>query len=255
MLTRRWWAWTAPFWFVAVLVGGLWGSFSIPSAYKQECYENKQTHQKDCARYHISLIALREVKESLSEWEPVFVGLGTLAIAAFTYTLWRSHDKLWKATRETIELTRQAFFATHRPKLIVRQLQVDPVLPGHTIKVRCSLINVGSTEATVTFITFQVVLWNGTHWEPPGIDPAVTPVNPRTIRSGQRISVLAESRFHVTNTQIAQIQQGPLVICAVGEITYTDALGVERRTGFRCNYDPSTDMFAASPNQDQEYQD
>jgi hypothetical protein len=46
-----------------------------------------------------------------------------------------------------------------------------------------------------------------------------------------------------------------LIVCAVGEFTYADDLGTERRTGFRRNYDPRADMFSASPNQDQEYQD
>jgi hypothetical protein len=251
---RRWWAWTAPFWLVAVLAGGLWGSFSIPAAYKQECYENKQTHQKDCALYHISLIALRDVREALSEWEPVFVGLGTLAIATFTYTLWRSTDRLWRATKDTIDVTRHDLRATHRPKLIVRQFEVDPVQPEQPIRVHCSLINVGSTEATVTFLSFQVVLWNGRYYEAPGFDRVVMPFR-RQVTRGELISVTAESAFRVTDAQINAIEQGGLIIRALGEFTYIDELETAHRTGFCRNYDVSAGMFTASTNPDQEYQD
>jgi len=51
------------------------------------------------------------------------------------------------------------------------------------------------------------------------------------------------------------VEQQKLIICAVGELIYGDLLGTQRRTGFRRNYDFSSDMFIASQNQDQEYQD
>jgi len=75
------------------------------------------------------------------------------------------------------------------------------------------------------------------------------------VRNGERISVTIMSRFNLTATQLTAIQQGTFIICGVGEFTYTDALGTERRTGFRRNYEVATDMFTASPNPDQEYQD
>jgi hypothetical protein len=50
------------------------------------------------------------------------------------------------------------------------------------------------------------------------------------------------------------IQQETFKICAVGEFTYTDASGTERRTGFRRNYEVTTGMFTASTNPDQEYE-
>ena len=33
------------------------------------------------------------------DWEPVFVGMGTIALAAFTWRLWLSTDLLWEHTR------------------------------------------------------------------------------------------------------------------------------------------------------------
>ena len=64
-----------------------------------------------------------------------------------------------------------------------------------------------------------------------------------------------QSRFDITPEQLEAVKQENLIICAVGELIYVDLLGTQRRTGFRRNYDFSTDMFIASQNQDQEYQD
>jgi hypothetical protein len=41
----------------------------------------------------------------------------------------------------------------------------------------------------------------------------------------------------------------------VGEFTYTDRLGTERRTAFRREHDFLNDMFVASKNEEYEYQD
>jgi hypothetical protein len=151
-------------------------------------------------------------------------------------------------------LARDEFISTNRPKLIVRQFILQPPVVNDVLKVDFSMFNVGNTEATVRGIAAEVALWNGRFWEPPGIDPNVKPFGPRAIRNGERISVTIMSRFNLTATQLTAIQQATFIICAVGEFTYTDALGTERRTGFRRNHQVTTDMFTASTNPDQEYE-
>jgi hypothetical protein len=160
-----------------------------------------------------------------------------------------------RLTRESIDLVRAEFISTHRPKLIVRQFQLDAPLPDHIIKVHFSVINAGDTEATLRLIAAEVALWNGRYWEAPGIDFITRPVDPKVIQNGQRISLTIVSRFKITSAQIRAVEQKELIIGAVGEFTYTDVMGTERRTGFRRNHDFATDMFIASENTDQEYQD
>jgi hypothetical protein len=92
-------------------------------------------------------------------------------------------------------------------------------------------------------------------WEPPGLATVVNPYGPQTIRNGERISVTIQSRFEITDAQIRAVERGDLIICAVGEFTYTDRLGTERRTAFRREHDFLNDMFVASKNEEYEYQD
>jgi len=172
----------------------------------------------------------------------------TILLALSTIGLWWSTRKLWKATRDE-------FLSTHRPRLIVRQFILQPPVVNDLLKVDFSILNIGNTEAKVRGIAAEVALWNGKFWQPPGIDRNVRPFGPKVVRNGERISVTIMSRFNLTATQLTAIQQGTFIICGVGEFTYTDALGTERRTGFRRNYEVATDMFTASPNPDQEYQD
>jgi hypothetical protein len=61
--------------------------------------------------------------------------LATLAVAAFTFTLWRSTKGMLAATNNSINLARDEFISTHRPKLIVRQFQIDPVTPENPITI------------------------------------------------------------------------------------------------------------------------
>jgi hypothetical protein len=155
---------------------------------------------------------------------------------------------LYLAGERQLKLARNEFVSIHRPKLIIRQLQLDNLLLDQIVKVQLSIINIGETEATLRFIAAEIALWNRRYWEAPGIDPIAKPFGPKVIRNGQRISAVIVSRFKITADQIKAAQQGNLTICAVGEFTYTDAIGTEWRTGFRRDYDFSTDTFTASEN-------
>jgi len=179
----------------------------------------------------------------------------TFASAFFTGVLALSTIALWLSTRALWKTTRDEFLSTHRPRLIVRQFVLQPPVVNDKLKVDFSMFNVGNTEATVRGIAAEVALWNGRFWEAPGIDPNVRSFGPKVVRNGERISVTIMSRFNLTATQLTAIQRGTFTVCGVGEFTYTDALGTERRTGFRRNYNVAKDMFIASPNEDQEYQD
>ncbi len=182
--------------------------------------------------------------------------LATIAIAGFTFSLKRSTDKLWEAGEKQLRLAREEFISTHRPKLIVRQFVFIKPIPGQPLKVEFSIVNTGDTEAVWRYWHSEVALWNGKYWEAPGLDHIVKPASSlKPIKNGQRVGVTIHSRFDVTAAQIADVEQGKLIVGAVGEITYADALKTNRRTGFRRHYDISNDMFIASPHDDHEYRD
>jgi hypothetical protein len=183
------------------------------------------------------------------------VAFGTILIAVFTYVLYRSTSKLWEAGEKQFKLARDEFISTHRPKLIVRQFVLAKPVPGEVIKVEFSIVNIGATEAIWRYIAVEVALWNGQYWEAPGLDHIVKPTSMPPLKNGQRAGMTIQSRFNITADQIAAIEQKKLIICAVGEFTYADAVGTQRRTSFRRNYDLASDMFIASPYSEHEYQD
>ena len=78
-----------------------------------------------------------------------------------------------------IKLAREEFISTHRPRLIVRQFQVDPVVAGQPITVHLAMINIGDTDALPNLIACEVALWNNPaqHFEPPGIDKVQKTIN------------------------------------------------------------------------------
>ncbi len=97
-------------------------------------------------------------------WLPIISGVittfATIAIAAFTGTLWRATTKQASLTRESINLAREEFVSTHRPKLRVRHIVLThPVPPslkplelieaGQPIVGHLDIWNVGETPAHI----------------------------------------------------------------------------------------------------------
>ena len=189
-------------------------------------------------------------------------------LAWFTAILALATIGLGIGTIFQIRLARAEFISTHRPQLRVRQFQIDPitqdhpilVLAGSPIRISFSVINAGDTNAVIRFIGTEVALWDGEkrRYELPGINPMVRPVTDRQLallKSGQRAAFTAQSRLLVTESQSDAVDAGRLIIRCIGEITYADKLGTDRRTGFHRTYDIVTDTFGRSENPDEEYCD
>jgi hypothetical protein len=210
---------------------------------------------KNCENHNILFYSAWTVGKALDRWSTLITALATVVIGLFTFTLWTSNRQLLKTTNQSINLARDEFLSTHRPKLRVRQFVLDLPTPENPLVVHFATVNVGATPANWRNIAAEVALWNGRSWEAPGVHQIVESINHPPIKSGQRLQVAIRSRFNISAEQIRAIEKGSLVVCAVGELTYADSSGVMRRTGFRRNYDIGADMFTASPNKDQEYED
>lgn len=84
-------------------------AFVLVPPYEQYC-ERDYANQKYCAGYEISVAVGRVIEAH----NILITALATVAIAAFTFTLWRSTRDLWEATRDQAALTRDALFHTER---------------------------------------------------------------------------------------------------------------------------------------------
>jgi len=129
--------------FVVLFVGML----IFHPVYVTVCETSEYSASKNCEQYHVLLAMLLKLGQLLSRAE-TWAALATIA-AAFTYVLKRATDRLWDANKRQIELARDEFISTNRPKLIVRQFILQPPAISDVVKVEFSIFNVGNTEATL----------------------------------------------------------------------------------------------------------
>lgn len=97
-----------------------------------------------------------------------FSFIGTVAVAAFTFTLWRSTEKLWLADQQTrvdtlrsivaaensaiaaasqASLAHAEFLATNRPRLTVRRIELMLFREGQPVSFLFVIVNTGRAEA------------------------------------------------------------------------------------------------------------
>ena len=150
-----------------LLATAIWSvMFALQSdltAYSEIC-EYNQTGQKDCASYHIILVALWHVKKFLNDTAVAITALATVAIAYFTLTLKRSTDHLWESSKTQLMLARDEFVSTHRPKMILRHIWIcrqdgrfDPELsPDGPLCFMLDIRNIGSSSGWVRQGNFLV---------------------------------------------------------------------------------------------------
>lgn len=89
---------------------------------------------------------------------------------------------------------------THRPRIIVRQFQVDPISANSFIMVYYSIVNVGNTDAILAFTNAQVVLLDGGAPRP-AFNATLTPLGLGSLPSGGRIVGTAQGISEVTAYQ------------------------------------------------------
>ena len=89
----------------------------------------------------------------VDHYHDFFTTLSTIAIAAFTGTLWVSTNKQATIAIESIKLARDEFNSTHRPKIRVKHLWLkSEIWNGEKILVHLVIVNTGDTIAVVKAI-------------------------------------------------------------------------------------------------------
>jgi hypothetical protein len=152
--------------FIAAIVFELW---FVP-IYGEICSKNEYTGAKDCAAYNVILVILWHISKALNDHGVAITTLATIAIAGFTWTLKRSTDKLWDASKKQTKLTKRLFAAEQRPWVSV-ELTPDPngrltVTAGHVrVDIKISYRNHGLTPALKVILGNVTVLHDETEIE------------------------------------------------------------------------------------------
>ena len=205
----------------------------------------------------------------------VLTALATCVVGAFTFTLWRATDTQARLTRDVLNLSRDEFNATHRPRIRVRQVTLDrpyeegsaPFKAGKPIYGHFEIVNVGDIEANV--LIWRAFLLPGREGSPPAWPTHVDP-DPESDRFEMDRPILSpgvygqlwmKSRYSLTESgemNLRSLAHGNRLY-AIGRITYEDSNHVSRTTEFcRCWRMPSGSQvprFYRVDDPDFEYED
>ena len=176
------------------------------------------------------------------------VAFGTLIIGVSTLFL-------WDTTRQTTQLAREEFVATHRPRIIFHTFE-QSTDEGGGIGLHIDYVNAGSTDARIVRAESSIFF----------IDSSIRPgarmtetaaLKNKILSSGERGTWLVESDITRFGPAIEEMRkargQSARRLTCIGQITYTDVAGAERRTGFCRCYDAGLDVWKRVKNRNYEY--
>jgi hypothetical protein len=186
--------------------------------------------------------------------------LATIAIAAFTLTLWLATTNQGRLTRESIELGNREFGATHRPRVRIAYIRLNPLQAGVHATAEIWATNIGDGDAQIIEIGADIFVRrkNMAGTAAMGATPRPYPV-PR-VAPGQQANLQVRGGLPIKQQTIDGIQGtvvGTIVtprtteLCAVGTIHYLDANGTRRLTSFFRVYNPDRLRFVRAPEDDE----
>ena len=189
-------------------------------------------------------------------WQAIF-SLVLVVVGFLQFRVYRGQHEIMA---KQAEIAKQAFIATHRPRLVIRDMTLieSPLTPDHPTSVRFLVVNVGESDAVER--ESHVEAHNV------GAAPFGTQTQGRSFIRGERFSA-GESRIYniqsptnwptiqnIKNRQINNLSSSDFFVFR-GAIVYRDENGVTRRTAVWRSYDFRDRRFRATDDTDYEYAD
>lgn len=251
-------------------------SFFVP-LHPDVCSKDEHSGQEKCAARYIPIFILLNVGKFLEDHEGAIVGIATVFIAWFTYQLRAatvglkdSTNRLWEAGEKQIafvgeqldlakkqhSLAREEYFATHRPRVAVRRMNMVPV-SGQPTTLSFTMVNTGEAAISHCFWNAQILLLSevgvvhGTiFYQTEEMDRYDAPLS---VGEGLTRGLKATVTFEPA--QLIDLANRNIIVHVVGYVAYTDTLDVTRRTGFFRYYDPGRRRFRPVDDPEYEYED
>jgi hypothetical protein len=202
-------------WIVAVIAG-----VASTARYVRVCELDKGTQEETCGVRHVGSLLLLKAKNTLSDWEPILLGLGTIAIAAFTWRLWLATTALWHHTRV---VERAYVKMSHLPPGVTFH-------DGGKAKVTIQVINRGRTPAYVTDVRLSPIVLSKTENL-----PERARYTPPEGQSAQAFLVASDHIFIEMDfwvQDLAAVLSGTKSLYFVGYVDYVDAFKQRHRGGY-----------------------
>jgi hypothetical protein len=211
-------------------------AMTFSDSYK-ECEGNRAAEYAspyNPGHYEIIASFFRCQGTSLDANGELLTAISTLAIAAFTLTL-------WLVTEGTLSLARDEFISSHRPKLRLRHLRMESPVLGEQMKLQFALSNIGDTQAEIAAIDVTLIIENAL----PVLDPASGNMVNKELRTpvifplgdivaaGDSLTLQGVSVAYFNGTADPPDENWLIGRTEVtGTVTYADQSKVRRRTAF-----------------------
>lgn len=140
---------------MALIAGIVSGSQAFQSCFQEQ--KHADTYKALYESINIilkSIIRLRLNAECgltfLDKDSGAITALATVAIAGFTLTLWRATTEQGRLAQKSIDLARDEFQSTHRPRIRIKHLFLESdIWQGEPIVVTLVCVNCGTTDAVL----------------------------------------------------------------------------------------------------------
>jgi len=176
--------------------------------------------------------------------------VGTLAVALFTWTLYR-------ATTDTLRLAREEFISTHRPKIVVRAVEITDREISADKPVGYTFIAQNAGEARARIIEVAGGIYVGNKRDnllPPRVALRHRESISDTLLGGQRKEYKISDPAHLTKGDSMAIWAGDKPLYCVGTVFYSDDAGVNRETGFCRMFHPRDNRWTVMTGSEYEYE-
>lgn len=251
---------------IAAGIGALIAASWLVPVYSDICEKSANTGQKDCTAYHILTVILWHIGEFLNYYGVAITAISTAFIGLFTYTLYKTTAVQAELTRDSINLARQEFTATHRPQIRIKHLWIEnQILDDGELVLTLLFTNIGDVQARLNSLGLTTVVVPGDGDLPPGVDPqGVQPPIQTPLGLGQtiRINGVRSGRI-LSHAECVDLRAGGATrLYCIGHVEYLDTNDPPRirRTNF-CrvlvfaqNRRPDNDAFRFHRVEDAEYE-
>ena len=231
-----------------------------PSDSEKETQSKREERKENLEKELNSLTGkLADYTNDLSRFTSILVGIAFLQLVVFW---WQG-----KQLRKTVDIGREEFISTHRPKIVLRRFSIVEDSVTQRLGVEYVISNIGGTKANIAAMSHRI-------WFPESDEnlPPIPPYNDRTdesfiLESGESI----RRNYFETDSQILFRYQmtsafirtrkssgGMLIpeeLLFLGYVVYRDGLNKSRETAFLRRLDFGTERFSAIEHADYEYQD
>jgi hypothetical protein len=91
--------------FGIIAIVGIWIQWWHSSDFilTHEICGDPKTHE-DCESYNVFLYSAWRLFRVIDSWSVPITAIATFFVAAFTWTLWRSSEKMWEVTKKSVDI-------------------------------------------------------------------------------------------------------------------------------------------------------